>query len=121
MKSSIVRNDISSDIVEFIVIGLFNIEEAIQIGKTQFPEIQGGVLWNFEQGELQGVDPEKMVKFSEIIATSARHKKTALYCPDELQLELTKMYTIYARIITDYPKRALFQDRQEAINWLMEE
>ena len=108
-------------VVEFIMEGVCDIEEVLNIIGSQYCNISKGVLWNFTNGSNANLSADDMTRIAEMARKHAIHKKTAYVGSADLEFGLLRMYESYALIQSVSPVMKVFRDRTDAIKWIYED
>ena len=109
---------IPEEITEFVIRGQCDVDEVINIVKSQYCAISKGILWNLSEGSISRFTEDDMRRIAQIVRKHAMHDRTAYFGSVDLEFGLLRVYETYAEMETVPPVMNVFKDRDEAIEWL---
>jgi dihydrodipicolinate synthase/N-acetylneuraminate lyase len=109
---------IPGEITEFVMEGACDVDEVLNIIKSQYRTISKGILWNLSAGSISNLNPDDMRRIANMVREHAMHKKTAYFGSVDLEFGLLRTYEAYAEMECVPPVMKVYRDRNEAIEWL---
>lgn len=109
---------VADNISRLIITGSVDALDFIDFGQLHGAEYRAGVLLDVSHGDLSKLDAQQMRDIADFACSKSTHTKTALYCPDDLNYGISRMYEGIASARTAKSEIRIFREESEALAWL---
>lgn len=112
------ESNAANGVLTIRVIGKAVVGEIVQIIRDEYPEVKGGVIWDFTKGDISNLDADKFRQIAKTVNEVSNHKKTAYVGSDALQFGMARIYENYAELENVAPKMKVCRNMEQAIEWV---